>query len=76
MTQEKKDWMIQVANIVRYFVEENMYDESISEIDVDSPFWDTRCKFVSLVYELRQFQRTLENMVKYSEISKSNNSVK
>lgn len=68
MTQEKKKWLTQTAKVINTIVSENKYSQDFAKVTSGAPFFDDACKFVNLVYQLREFSDTLENMVKFAEM--------
>lgn len=69
MTQEKKKWLTQTARVINRIVNDNKYSEKVIQVQVNDPLFIDSCNYVNLVSELREFCDTLQNMVKYAEMS-------
>lgn len=71
MEKNKKQWMEQIANILHALIMKHPYSEyCASEIQTEDPFFIDSCNYVDLVYELIELERTLRNLIKYSDMSK------
>ena len=70
MTQEKKHWLLQTAKVIREITNKHMYSQLMVNTGIENEYFEDSCNYVSLCSELREFSMTLENMVKYAEMSK------
>lgn len=71
MEQNKKQWVEQIANILNVLQSKFPYsDEFAKDIKTDDKYFLDYCNFVGLHYELHELERTLRNMVRYSDMSK------
>ena len=69
MTKEKKKWLMQTAAVIKAIVEKHKYSKATWDIGKGDAWYDDCCKFIALVCDLQEFSATLENMVKYAEMS-------
>lgn len=76
MTQEKKRWLEQTANVIDQLVYKFHYSESFVSIEPGAEFFEDSCNYVHLVSELRDFSGTLRSMIKYSELGEEKPVVK
>lgn len=71
MEKNKKQWIEQIANILHVLIKKYLYSEyCASEIQTEDPFFNDSCNYVALVYELIELERTLRNMIRFSDMSK------
>lgn len=71
MTNEKKRWLKQTAAVVKAIVEKRKYSKATLDIAPDDAWFKDSCNFIGLVCDLQDFAATLENMVKYAEMSEN-----
>lgn len=70
MEQNKKQWLVQVANIINVLRTKYPYSEEFCmEISSDDKYYLDSCNFVGLHVELKELESTLRNMVRYFEMS-------
>lgn len=69
MTQDKKKWLTQTARVINRIVNDNKYSEKVIQVQQNDPLFIDSCNYVNLVSELLEFCGTLQNMVKYAEMS-------
>ena len=69
MTNEKKKWHKQTAAIIKAIVEKHEYSQATLDIGPDDAWFKDSSNFIGLVCDLQSFAATLENMVKYAEMS-------
>lgn len=71
MTNEKKKWLKQTAAVIKAIVEKRKYSKATLDVAPEDALFQDSCNFVGLVWDLQDFATTLENMVKYSEMSEN-----
>lgn len=71
MTNEKKRWLKQTAAIIKAIVEKRKYSKATLDIGVDDAWFEESSNFIGLVSDMLDFAATLENMVKYAEMSEN-----
>lgn len=69
MTNEKKQWLNQTANILRTIREKYEFSEEFKHLGTDAEFFDDSCKASGLVHEIFELEWTIRNMLKFSEMS-------
>lgn len=70
MEQNKRQWMLQTANIINVLLHDNPISDEFSSIHPNDDFFVDSCNYVNLRYELRELEDTLRNMIRYSDMSK------
>jgi hypothetical protein len=76
MTEEKRRWLEQTANVIDQLVYKFHYSVSCVSIETGNEFFEDSCNYVQLVSELRNFSGTLRSMIKYSELGEEKPVVK
>lgn len=71
MTNEKKRWLKQTAAVVKAIVEKRKYSKATLDIAPEDAWFQESCNYIGLVCDLQDFAATLENMVKYAEMSEN-----
>ena len=71
MTNEKKKWLLKTAAVLDAIVEKRKYSKATWDIGPDDSWYEDCCKFKGLICDLQEFAATLENMVKYAEMSEN-----
>lgn len=69
MSNEKKLLFSKVAVILESICSKYKYSDAMVEIEPDGQYFNDACNFVGLHHEIMEFKRTLQNMVKYSEMT-------
>lgn len=74
MEQNKKKLVEQIANIISVLCDKYPYSTEFAHLcKSDDLYFVDSCNFVGLHYELRELERTLRNILRYSNMSKSVN---
>lgn len=71
MTNEKKKWLLQTAAVILAIVEKRKYSKATVDIAYDDAWFEESCNYIGLVCDLQDFAATLQNMVKYAEMSEN-----
>lgn len=71
MTNEKKKWLKQTAKVIKAIVEKRKYSKATLDIGPDDAWFKESCNFIGLVCDLQDYAATLENLVKYAEMSEN-----
>lgn len=68
MTQEKKELLEKMANIIDQLLKQNRYTNVSVEAKPGDVFFDEACRFIMLVFGLDHLRGCLRNMIKFSEM--------
>lgn len=72
MTNNEKSWLKFTAAIIKEIVERRKYSKATLDIAPDDAWFKESCNFIGLICDLQDFAATLENVVKYAEMSEKN----
>lgn len=70
MEQNKRQWMLQTANIIHVLLHDNPISDEFSSLHQNDDFFVDSCNFVELRFELQELECTLRNMIRFSDMSK------
>lgn len=71
MEQNTKQWIEHIADLISVLCDKYPYSTEFAElIKSDDQYFLDSCNFVGLHFELRELERTLRNVIRYSNMSK------